>query len=405
MSPIFKSCIITLGLAVGVADYAFPQCFLCSDNSHNTLAGSSALGNTHSSNNTAVGFHALTGETSGYQNTAVGGGALQGVSIGYDNTAIGYQALSSAESTTSVNADEGITNTVAIGSYALASNTLGFNNTAFGSNALYSNISGYANAAQGYDALYANTSGIRNLAIGNGALYSNTTGSYNLGIGYNAGFYQTTGTDDIYIGSKGVAAESHVMRLGAQGTPGVVGSGVLSAFVAGVVNSTITGSAVYITSSGQLGVLASSERYKSEIEDMGASTDRLMQLRPVTFKLKNDPTRAKQFGLIAEEVAKVYPELVIRSEDGRINGVRYEEIVPMLLNVARQQRRTLAAQDERAKSQAARIEALYSQIEKANSRTQELEAQVAQLNEFKASMMSALERMRAEDPRLAQSGH
>jgi trimeric autotransporter adhesin len=111
----------------------------------------------------------------------------------------------------------------------------------------------------------------------------------------------------------------------------VAGSGILSAYVAGVATTTVTGSAVYVTPSGQLGVLASSERFKTDVESMGAASEKLARLRPVTFKLKTDPDGTTQYGLIAEGVAKVYPELVIHGADGRINGVRYEELAPMLL--------------------------------------------------------------------------
>ena len=99
----------------------------------------------------------------------------------------------------------------------------------------------------------------------------------------------------------------------------------------------VTGAAVYVTSTGQLGVLASSERYKTAVTSMGSRTEKLRQLRPVTFHLKTDPKGDVQYGLIAEEVAKVYPELVIRDSAGRVEGVRYEELAPMLLNEVQRQ--------------------------------------------------------------------
>jgi trimeric autotransporter adhesin len=230
----------------------------------------------------------------------------------------------------------------AIGTSALSSGTNnGPNNTAVGYKALYSNTAGKGNDAQGVNALYSNTTGIRNLAIGSNALYANTTGSYSVALGFDAGYDQTTGNDDIYINNVGMGGESQTLRLGTAGTPGVIGSGILTAYIAGVATSQVTGGAVYVTSSGQLGVLASSERFKMEVETMQEASDKLAQLRPVTFKLKTDPKGTVQYGLIAEEVAKVYPELVIHGAGGSIDGVRYEELAPMLLYEVQQQRQQL----------------------------------------------------------------
>jgi hypothetical protein len=128
----------------------------------------------------------------------------------------------------------------------------------------------------------------------------------------------------------GVAAESGVIRIGTT-------SSQTAAYIAGISSAKVTGSAVYVTSEGQLGVLASSERFKTAVAPMGSDTAKLEQLRPVSFKLKTDATGTRQYGLIAEEVAKVYPELVIRDQNGRIDGVRYEELAPMLLNEVQQQ--------------------------------------------------------------------
>jgi hypothetical protein len=141
----------------------------------------------------------------------------------------------------------------AVGDAAMFTNFSGSNNTALGFNALYSNTSGKGNAAQGVNALYNNTTGIRNLGIGSNALFDNVTGSYNVALGFNAGYYQTTGTDNIYFSNFGVAGESQTLRLGTQGSPGVVGSGILTAYIAGIAGTQVTGTPVYVTSSGQLG--------------------------------------------------------------------------------------------------------------------------------------------------------
>jgi len=146
----------------------------------------------------------------------------------------------------------GVNNSV-VGDGAMFSNSSGINNTALGFGALYSNTIGKGNAAQGTNALYNNTTGIRNLGVGNNALFGNVTGSYNVALGYNAGYNQTTGTDDIYFSNVGVAGESQTLRLGTQGSAGVVGSGILTAYIAGIAGTPVTGTPVYVTSSGQLG--------------------------------------------------------------------------------------------------------------------------------------------------------
>jgi trimeric autotransporter adhesin len=296
---------------------------------NNTASGSYALqSNTSGGNNTASGVDALYSNTSGNFNTASGTEALYLNTTGNSNTASGVDALYS-NTTGSGNTGSG--------SSALYNNQGGLNNSAFGSSALQGNTIGNGNVAQGLEALYKNTDGNRNTAIGNYALYANLHGSYNLALGFNAARNLTAGTDDIYIANVGVTGESQTLRLGTEGTSGVAGSGILSAYVAGVATSQVTGSAVYVSASGQLGVLPSSERYKTDVQPIGSASDRLAELRPVTYKLKNDPQGAVQYGLIAEEVVKVYPELVIRDNSGKIQGVRYEELTPILLKEVQQQ--------------------------------------------------------------------
>ncbi len=284
--------------------------------------GSSAYGN--------GALYSLVGGS--YGNTAMGSGALQTNSTGAYNTATGLNALES-NTTGSIN--------TAIGSGALASNTTGGGSTAAGYSALLYNTTGENNTASGYYALYHNVSGSSNTAVGVQALYT-SLGSGNIALGYLAG-YNATGSNNIEIGHEGVGTDSGVIRIGTGGVQ-------KAAYVAGINASKITGSAVYITANGRLGVLASSERYKTAIEPMGSDTARLAQLRPVTFRLKNDARGKMQYGLIAEEVAKVYPELVVRDEKGRIEGVRYDELAPMLLNEVQKQQRTNAAQAEKIAS-------------------------------------------------------
>jgi hypothetical protein len=278
-----------------------------------------------------VGAGALQRDTTGDYNTAIGLWSLQTNTTGTHNTASGSDALNG--NTT------GIGNT-ATGSEALAGNTIGSDNTASGVDALENNSSGNNNTVAGAAALFASTTGNNNTALGSGALRYSTTGSDNIGVGYYAGKNLTTGSSNIDIGNVGAGGDAGTIRLGTAGTHRAV-------FVAGVATTKVTGGAVYISASGQLGTLASAERYKTDIAPMGAGSGRLGQLRPVTFRLKDDASGALQYGLVAEEVAAVYPELVVRDETGAVAGVRYEEIAPTLLNEVQQQQKTIAAQDER----------------------------------------------------------
>jgi len=331
--------------------YAAPICDT-SDTNSNTACGTDALlTNTTGSNNTATGYAALWANSTGSENTALGVGALI-TNNGNANTAAGYQSLY-------LNTGGG--NNTASGYQASYSNRGGSNNTSSGYQALYWNDTGSSNAAFGAAALVQNRAGVRNTAVGAAALAYNR-GNFNTALGYGAGEALTYGTDNIDIASAGVAGETHTLRLGTQGSSGTPGSGVVSTYIAGVASVPVTGLAVYITSSGQLGVQPSSERYKTDIESMGTKTERLAELRPVSFKYKNDPNGTVQYGLIAEEVAKVYPELVIRGDDGRINGVRYEELTPMLLHEVQQQQAQIAA----------------------------LNARLAELDELKQQMLAAL---------------
>jgi len=307
---------------------------------HNTASGDDALySDTSGSYNTATGFSSLFSNTTGNDNVAAGYESLYFNTTGDNNTASGYASLYS-------NTTGG--NNTAVAYKSLYSNTTGTNNAAVGFGTLYFNTTGADNDALGSYALYENQTGIRNIGIGSEALYYNKTGSDNVAVGYHAGNSLTSGSNDIYISNVGVATESGIIRIGTSGTQ-------TAAYIAGIESSKVTGSAVYITSSGQLGVLASSERYKTDVQTMGSASDRLHELRPVTFKLKTDPEGAVQYGLIAEEVAKVYPELVTRAADGRVSGVRYEELAPMLLNEMQEQQQRIAAQEAINSAQAAEI--------------------------------------------------
>jgi hypothetical protein len=320
---------------------------------HNTASGEYALySDTSGSYNTATGFSSLYSNTTGENNTAAGYESLYYNSTGSSNTGIGYSALH-ANTTGSYN--------TASGYGALSYNSTADYNTASGYQALNTN-NGQSNTAAGYQALYSNTSGGDNTASGVHALGSNTSGSNNLAEGWHAGSNLTTGSNNIDIGNVGVAAESGAIRVGTSGTQ-------TKAYIAGIYGTSVSGNAVVVSSSGQLGVVVSSERFKTDIAPMALDPTKLQALRPVTFHLKTDPQGAVQYGLIAEEVAKVYPELVIRNETGRIDGVRYDELAPMLLNEVQEQQKVLAAQsaniaaqDQRAASQDTKIARLEEQL-------------------------------------------
>jgi Chaperone of endosialidase len=285
--------------------------------SANTAVGWFSLGsNTEGSFNTATGAGALLFNTAD-ENTAFGAAALLFNATGRKNAAIGAAAL--------LNNIDGDFNT-AIGGGALENNTIGFSNTAVGEDALFFNATGNNNTANGGDVLSSNTTGGDNTAIGFAALLHNTTGSFNIALGGGAGLSLTTGDSNIDIGNAGVAAESNTIRIGSTQT---------RAFIAGIhnVNQGGTPLAVTINASGQLGTQApSSRRFKKEIKPMEQASEAILALEPVTFHYKSDATSTPQFGLIAEEVAEINPDLVLRDEKGDIYTVRYEAVNAMLLN-------------------------------------------------------------------------
>jgi hypothetical protein len=324
MKSIYNSLplLVTALFAAGGPAYAQqPPDVVVSDPQSNTAMGTDALNDLAGGvSNTASGAFALLFNSSGNYNTATGVNALQANTTGGENAAFGVDALYSNNGS----------NNAAFGTSALLGNTSGNNNTACGVNALLSNANGSNNTACGYEALYRNTGGGQNTAFGVEALHGNTKGSSNIAAGYKAGFNLTTGSNNIDIGNEGMAADSGTVRIGTNSTQ-------TTTYIAGIYGTSVSGSAVMVSSNGQLGVTVSSERFKTDITPMGSISQRLQQLRPVTFHLKTDPKGTTHYGLIAEEVAKVYPELVIRSESGRIDGVRYDELAPMLLNEVQKQ--------------------------------------------------------------------
>jgi uncharacterized coiled-coil protein SlyX len=309
----------------------------------NTAEGQNALfGLTTGVANTGVGWYSLWSNTDGSYNTAVGAGTLlfnigdQTTFEGVDNTAVGAAALlfnttgtdNTATGAVALLNNTGGSNNTATGSFALQSNTTGNLNTATGLSALHSNTTGIGNTAVGGGALALNTTGGSNTAIGAGALSSNTTGNANIAIGGFAGHALTTGNQNIVIGNpNAVAGESNTIRIG--------GNSQTRAFIAGI-RGVATGNNdavnVVIDSDGQLGTVSSSRRFKKEIKPMETASEAILALNPVTFHYKSDKTNRSEFGLIAEEVAEINPDLVVRDEKGEIYTVRYEAVNAMLLN-------------------------------------------------------------------------
>lgn len=296
--------------------------------------GAGNPGGSTGANNTALGDNALSSNTTGFFNTAVGFDALRSNTTGFLNTAVGTFSLD-------VNTS-GSLNT-AVGTGSLPANTTGNTNTAVGVEALNRNTTASSNTAVGYEALAFTATGGNNTALGANALGS-ASGTNNIGIGAAAGFNIAGGSNNIDIGNRTPGNESNTIRIGDI-------TKQTATFIAGIDGATSSsGVAVYVNSSGQLGTLTSSVRFKEDVETMGEASDNLMKLRPVVFHYKapyDDGSHILQYGLIAEEVAKVYPGLVQYDAKGQPFTVRYQSINVMLLNEIQKQKAQLDEQEAR----------------------------------------------------------
>jgi len=293
-------------------------------------------------------------------NTAEGEEALLTLTIGKDNTAVGNHALK--------NITDGSGNT-AVGSRALRGNGRGFANTAMGYQALLINQFGAYNTADGYNALLNNTTGTNNTAVGYSALANNRQGSYNIALGRGAGAAITKESNNIDIGNGGSAGDFNAIRIGTLDVQ-------TNTHIVGISGVTIPdGVSVLINANGDLGTINSSARFKREIEPMDKASETIYELRPVTFKYKSelDPNSIPQFGLVAEEVVKIAPELVARDKNGQPYTVRYEAVNAMLLNEflkehekVEQQERTIAQMQQdfaaRMSEQQKQIDALTARL-------------------------------------------
>jgi len=314
----------------------------------NTAEGQKALQSlTTGGFNAAVGYFSLFANTTGSQNTATGAGALLFNSTGADNTASG--------------------------AFALFYNTHG-QNSAFGSQALFSNTGGGFNTAMGYQALFSNAGGGFNTAMGYQALI-NADGGSNTAIGAVAGTL-ITGDYNICIGAfvDGVVGENNTIRIG-DNLP--TGNGQSACYIGGIAGQTVNPSGagtVYIDNSGKLGVFASSQRFKRDIKPMDKDSEAILALKPVTFHYKSDAKNTPCFGLIAEEVAQINPDLVVRDQNGEIVSVRYEQVNAMLLNEFLKEHRTVqelksvvAKQEATNAKQQKQIEALTAGLQKVSA--------------------------------------
>jgi len=344
----------------------------------NTAIGGAALfSNTTGDYNMAAGLLALFHNTAGVYNTALGASTLQSNHQGISNTAAGYQALyvndSSGTGLGSYNS--------AFGAFALTNNSNGEANCAFGTGAMEFNSSGLDNVAVGTDSLSSNTIGVGNTAVGTDALES-STGSSNVALGAFSGLHQTTGSGNVYIGANmfGVAGESN------------------ACYIASIFGQTsATGIPVLINSDNKLGTTTSSKRFKEKISPMERASGMLYALKPVTFRYKKeiDPSSTLQFGLVAEEVEKVNPDLVVRDKEGKPYSVRYDQVNAMLLNEflkahckIEEQEATIA----QLKAGAAKQEAINAEQRKG------MEIVTARLKEQDAKIQKVSEQIEATKP-------
>ena len=352
---------------------------------HNTAEGQNALFSlTTGTSNTGIGFEALFKNTTGNWNIAIGSDALHENTTRHGNTAIGYQALfnNTGASWNTANGFQALfKNTTgdlntAIGGEALFSNTTGDRNTVLGFQALRGNTTGGFNTAIGEVALQQNTIGSSNSAFGKSALFKNTTGERNTGIGFEALKNNTTGSFNVALGAgagSGVITADDVICIGRAVAGANVAGTCFIGNVRGVTTQNANALPVLIDGAGQLGTASSSKRFKHDIKPMGKASEGILALEPVTFHYKSDDTNTPCFGLIAEEVAQVNPDLVVRDE-GEIYTVRYDAVNAMLLNEFLKEHRTVqelkaivAKQEANAVHQQKQIDALTAGLQKVSA--------------------------------------
>jgi uncharacterized coiled-coil protein SlyX len=358
--------------------------------------------------NTAEGSNALKNLTTGAGNTATGWDSLFSATIASFNTAVGAGTLvlNTADSNTATGAAALLSNTtgdgnVANGAFALLSNTTAGGNTAVGFSAMRNNT-GCCNTAVGWSALLNNTTGEGDTATGVNALNSNTTGINNSGFGWGALRFNATGTDNtaiglvagqsisgsfnICIGSQvwGVPGENNSIRIG-DNLP--TGTGQSACHIGGIWAQTGGSQAVFVDASGKLGAQVSSRRFKEEIKQIDDASEALFALTPVSFRYKKeiDPTGTSQFGLVAEDVAKINPDLVIRDNEGKPYTVRYDQVNAMLLNEFLKEHRKVQKLETNDAEQQAAIKTLTAMVKEQAAQIQKVSAQI-ELNKSSAQV-------------------
>ncbi len=272
----------------------------------------------------------------------------------HSNTALGEDALSRNQRQSNT----------AIGASALFANYTGSFNTAVGVAAMEENTTGFENVAMGLQALWNNRTGTQNVGIGDGTLFDNFNGDHNTALGDEAGSL-ITGDYNVDLGADvwGVAGESNTIRIGKAPNQ-------LRTFIAGISGVTVAaGVGVIIDASGQLGTVVSSKRFKDSIKAMDNASEAILALKPVTFRYKHevDPKGIPQFGLVAEDVEKVNPDLVARDEQGKPYTVRYEAVNAMLLNEFLKEHRKVQELEANAMRQQKQIEALTAGLQKVSA--------------------------------------
>ena len=371
--------------------------------SHNTAVGGQALLHNNGSYNTAIGENALVSNTTGSFNMALGQGALASNIGGNGSTAMGFQALHGNTASGNVavgyqalNEDALGTRNTANGYQALASNQGGVDNTATGFRVLFSNtedlfnLRGHRNTADGSQALFSNRIGRNNTAAGYRALYNNTDGEFNIALGSDAGS-NIGGSGNIDIGNAGFTLDQSTIRVG---TPGFH-SRTFIAGIRGVMTGFANAVDVVIDSAGQLGTASSSRRFKKEIKPMDKASESILALKPVTFHYKGDATATPQFGLIAEEVANVNPDLVVRDENGEIYTVRYDAVNAMLLNEFLKEHRKVEEQQSKIQKQQGTISELKATVAQ---QQKGMEVLAAQLKEQAAQIQKVSAELETSKP-------